>query len=89
MKHEMPLVPGGARTRGQHQVDDVVGQVVLAVGDEDLLAGDAPGAVLGVLDRLVASAPTSDPAWGSVRFIVPVHSPSPSSGGTPALLLDP
>ncbi len=24
---------------------------------------------------LVARAPTSEPAWGSVRFIVPVHSP--------------
>ncbi len=24
---------------------------------------------------LVATAPTSDPACGSVRFIVPVHSP--------------
>ena len=24
---------------------------------------------------LVESAPTSEPAWGSVRFMVPVHSP--------------
>ena len=29
----------------QHEVDDVVGEVVLAIGDEDLLAGDAVGAV--------------------------------------------
>ena len=33
----------------QHEVDDVVGQVVLAVGDEDLLAGDAIAAVAGAL----------------------------------------
>ena len=29
----------------QHQVHDVVGHVVLAVGDEDLLAEDSPGAI--------------------------------------------
>ena len=29
----------------QHEVDDVVGEVVLAVGDEDFLPGDAVGAV--------------------------------------------
>ncbi len=40
------LGPGrGARHPGQHQVDDVLGQVVVAVGDEDLLARDAPGPV--------------------------------------------
>ena len=37
----------GVRDAGQDEVDDVVGQVVLAVGDEDLLAADAPGAVTG------------------------------------------
>ncbi len=31
----------------QHEMNDVVGEVVLAVGDEDLLAGDAVGAVAG------------------------------------------
>ena len=30
---------------GQHQVDDVLGQVLLAAGDEDLAAGDAVAAV--------------------------------------------
>ena len=30
---------------GQHQVDDVLGQIMLAVGDEDLGAGDAVAAV--------------------------------------------
>ena len=33
----------------QHQVNDVVGEIVLAVGDEDLLAGDAVAAVGGAL----------------------------------------
>ncbi len=47
---EMPLVP--ARRIGQprqHEVDDVVGQVVLAIGDEDLRAGDAVAAVARAL----------------------------------------
>ena len=37
---------------GQHHVDDVAGQVVLAVGDEDLLSADA--VVIAVGDRLGA-----------------------------------
>ena len=42
----MPLLPGGASVQPrQHEMDDVVGQLVLAVGDEDLLPGDAIGAV--------------------------------------------
>ena len=60
---------------GQHQMDDVVGEVVLAGGDEDLLAGDGVGAVgLAGLAR-VLMRPRSVPQCGSVRFIVPVHSP--------------
>ena len=43
----------GARRRvgqaGQHEMDDVVGQVVLAIGDEDFRAGDAIAAVGGAL----------------------------------------
>ena len=43
---EMPVVPGRrVRQPRQHQMDDVVGEVVLAVGDEDLLPGDAIAAV--------------------------------------------
>ena len=34
---------------GEHEVDDVVGEVVLAIGDEDLRAGDAVAAVGGAL----------------------------------------
>ena len=42
----MPLVPGGASgSRASTKMDDVVGEVVLAVGDEDLLPGDAIAAV--------------------------------------------
>ena len=44
----------------EHEVDDVVGEVVLAVGDEDLLAEDAVGSVLGALgaalDRIEVGA---------------------------------
>ena len=36
---------GRVRQAGEHEVDDVVGEVVLAVGDEDLLAEDLVGAV--------------------------------------------
>ena len=43
----------GRRVRGarEHEVDDVVGEVVVAGGDEDLLTGDQVGAVV-LLDRL-------------------------------------
>jgi hypothetical protein len=53
--------------------------VVLAVGDEDLAAGDAVAAVAGAFGR-VRSAPTSEPACGSVSCIVPIHSPDTSFG---------
>ena len=46
----MPRVPGGRIGQPrEHEMDDVVGQVVLAIGDEDFLAGDAIGAVAGAL----------------------------------------
>ena len=73
---EADALRAGRRTRGpgEHQVHDVVGDIMLTPGDEDLLTEDAPGAVVGRLG-LGGEAPTSEPAWGSVRFIVPVHSP--------------
>jgi hypothetical protein len=37
---------GPAGDLGQHEVDDVLGHVVVAGGDEDLLTGDAVGAVV-------------------------------------------
>ena len=33
----------------QHEMDDVVGEIMLAIGDKDLLPGDAIGAVAGAL----------------------------------------
>src|SRR5713226_6893135 len=36
-------------TPREHQMDDIVGEVVLAVGDEDLLPADAVAAVGGAL----------------------------------------
>ena len=72
----MPLVP--ARRIGQareHQVHDVVGQVVLAAGDEDLacrVGGTLPS---GCGSARVVSRPRSEPAWASVRHIVDSHSP--------------
>jgi hypothetical protein len=33
----------------QHKMDDVVGEIVLAIGDEDFLAGDLVGAIAGAL----------------------------------------
>jgi hypothetical protein len=58
----------------QHQVDDVAGQVVLAGADEDLAAGDTVGAVRLGFGR-VRIRPRSVPQCGSVRHMVPVHSP--------------
>ena len=43
---DAPRAGGGPRGAGQHQVDDVLGQVVLAEADVDLGAGDAVGAVV-------------------------------------------
>ena len=46
MNSEMPRAPGGRLRRArEHEVDDVLGEVVLAVGDEDLLPEEAVAAV--------------------------------------------
>ena len=61
----------GRRVRGarQHHVDDVVGEIVVAVGDEDLLAGDpvmlAPPLRPGIAPR--ASAARRDPSPPAAR----------------------
>ena len=54
---------------GQDEMHDVVGEVVLAAGDEDLRAGDRVAAV-GLLKT------KAEPQCGSVRHIVPVQRPS-------------
>ena len=48
---EADALRAGRRTRGpgEHQVHDVVGDIMLTPGDEDLLTEDAPGAVVGRL----------------------------------------
>ena len=70
MNSEMPRTPGRRVGRArQHQVHDVLGQVVLAVGDEDLLAGDGSGRRSLTARRL--SCARSEPACGSVRFMRP------------------
>ena len=55
----------------QHEMDDVRRvKIVLAIGDEDLLAEDAVGAVAGALGARAHQRARSEPACGSVRFIV-------------------
>jgi len=54
---------------------DVLGQVVVAIGDEDLLAEDAVAAILPPLGPASAGLRDRRPACGSVRFMVPIHSP--------------
>jgi len=72
-----------ARARGrvgqprEHEMDDVVGKIVLAVGDEDLLAEDAIAAVRARARR-ATSRHEVGAACGSVRFIVarPISGPA-------------
>jgi len=53
------------REARQHEVDDIARHVVIAPGDEDLLARDAVATcAIGLSPRLIA--PRSDPACGSV-----------------------
>ena len=59
----------------QHEMDDVVGEVVLAVGDEDLLAGDAIAAVAGALG---AGAQRAD--VGAGLRLGELHRPGPFAG---------
>ena len=59
----------------QHHVDDIVGQVVLAVGDENLLAGDAVAAIGGSLGLGAQSADV-----GARLRLGQLHRPGPLSG---------
>ena len=68
------LDPGrGTIDARQHQVHDVRRQIVLAIGDEYLLPADAVVLAIGAARARIAAR--SEPACGSVRFMVPVHSP--------------
>ena len=73
---DAPRARRRALNAGQHQVDDVVGHVVLAAGDPDLLARDAIGAV-GLRDRLGAQQAKIGAAMGLGQ----VHRPAPFAGG--------
>jgi hypothetical protein len=64
----------GVRQAGEDEMDDVVRHVVVAIGDEDLLAEDAVAAV-GLRLGAAADQGQIGTGFGSVRFIVPVHSP--------------
>ena len=64
------------RQSRQHQVDDIVGEVVFAGGDEDLGAGDRGSCRRHSARRAVLSRPRSVPHCGSVRHMVPVQRPS-------------
>jgi hypothetical protein len=75
---EMPLVPPARPAGAPAQVDDVLGHVVLAGRDEDLGAGDRVRAI-GLRFGL-RRMPRSVPQCGSVRHIVPVHTPDTSFG---------
>ena len=62
----------------QHEMDDVVGEIVLAVADEDFLAVRCDSCRRPRGSARVRMALRSEPACGSVRFIVAVHSPATS-----------
>ena len=77
MNSEMPLHPGrAARDLRQHQVDDVLGQLVVAAGDPHLVAEEPVGAVVGCGSARVVMSASDEPACGSDRHIVPKNRPS-------------
>ena len=61
---------------GQHQMDDVLGHVMFAAGDPDLLAGDAIGAI-GLGHGLGAQ----EAQIGAAVRLGQVHGPAPLTGG--------
>ena len=60
---------------GEHEMDDVVGEVVLAGGDEDLLPGDGVGAV-----RLRDGLRLDEPEIGAAMRLGQVHRAGPLAG---------
>jgi hypothetical protein len=55
-------------------VHDVLAELVVATGDEDLVAGEAVGAV-GLGTAVVVMSARLEPACGSVRAMVPKKRP--------------
>ncbi len=75
-EHRQALGAGtGALRTGEHQVEDVLRHVLVAVGDEPLDALDVPGPI-GLLDHLGPARPHVGPASGSVSTMV---APQPRS----------
>ena len=73
----MPFTPAGAPSISrQHQVDDVVSEVVLAGGDEDFLASDGVGTV-GLRDR----AGLDEAEIGAAMRLGQAHRACPLAGG--------
>ena len=75
MKHEMPLVPAGASgtrasTRWTMLSARSCSPKVMKIFVPVTRHVPSPAGT-----ALVRTAPTSEPACGSVRFMVPVHSP--------------
>ena len=74
MNSEIPLTPSGASGDArQHQMHDVLCHVVLAERDEDLLCRRSGSCRCPAAPRFARTSDRSLPAWGSVRFIVPVQ----------------
>ena len=78
-RHQEQRQPLGARRStgdaGEHEMDDVVGEVVLAIGDEDLGAGEPVAAVGGALG---AGAQRAD--VGAGMGLGELHRPHPLPG---------
>ena len=66
----MPLDPAEVLYTSEHQVDDVLCKILIPARDEYLAAYDGIRAVR-VPIALVSRAPTSLPACGSVKHMVP------------------
>jgi hypothetical protein len=69
---------GRVRQAREHQVDDVVGEVVLAGGDEDLGAADGIGAIGGGLGARLQQAEVGTGVRFGQGTSVPVQRPSSS-----------
>jgi hypothetical protein len=75
---EMPLTPPAPLDARQREMHDVRREIVLAIGNEDLLAEQPEVVALG--HRAHAHLCEVRAGCGSVRFMVPVHSPLISFG---------
>ena len=75
MKHEMPLVPGGASGTRARTRCTMLSARSCSPKEMKILVPVMRQVPSSAGTARVRSAPTSEPASGSVRFMVPVHSP--------------